>query len=272
MIAISYDALLGRLEDYVNLHIPYKYTVSGTFVTLQGKGFPLYKASTLDFKNDKQRDLQLPFKDIYFINKVRQYILKNELHLKIKPNYKTKDDIKFFDFNKEIQAGEIFTDCYSIDIIKAYHNSAFKENWINTELYNEGFKIDKKVRNAAYGSWAKKIDTWNFDGKKETAEPTTEPEYPHIFFNQANTIYNIMDRCMDECFYKFLFYWTDGIYVTDAHAARICQNTIFYMGFESNTTKLKSITRTESKFIVQEKGKEDKNYNISLVQKPSKAQ
>ncbi len=93
---------------------------------------------------------------------------------------------------------------------------------------------------------------YDFNGNQEIYKGCIEPEYPHVFFNQANAIYLIMDKCRRAIGDKHLFYWTDGIYVRGKQAAETCEKVVSDFGFGYTTTKLINIERSDVGFIVSE--------------------
>lgn len=269
---LPYMELINKLNFYIDTGQKYSYERAGQSVTLTPENGVPYYSHTLGFNTTNKKDkknTKLPKNETYFINKVKTHIENNKLYKKIKPNYTNQDDIKFFDYNREIRENDVYTRPRSIDVVKAYFSSSLMEGWITQELFDEGLTKDKRIMLAALGHWAKRTDKWKFDGKNEKPLPTIEPKYPHVFFNQANTIFKIMEECKNAIGDKFLFYWTDGVYVADQYAADICSNIIFINGFSSKETALISIKRTEKSFISKEWNKDDKKvekkeYKIGL--------
>ena len=244
--AIPYKDLIDMVSFYCDIGVKYIYERAGSSVLLKVNGITYYSSS---IENPKDR---LPVKQIYFIAKVKKHILKHNLCKKISPNYKNEDLIKYFHYNKKIKVGENLKNTYSIDIEKAYWVSALQQGFITNELYQEGLKVDKKIRISCLGTFAKQKHIYHFNGKNEIYDGCTMPQYPHVFFNQANAIYGIMEKCRRAIGDKHLFYWTDGIYVKGKQAAEICEKTIADFGFGYTTTELVNIERSDVGFIVSE--------------------
>ena len=267
---VSYSDFNAYVDFCYNNKIPYSIKRFGYSTTIETKNEHLY-ACTLELpkehtdKNDKKPDL-LPRNQLYFISKVKQYIDENELYKKIKPNYTDQSKIKFFDHNENISAGQVFKRPYSIDITKAYWYAAFNEGWLSQELFDEGLTMDKRIRLASLGSYAKQVDEIKFNGKSEKWMPTKEPKYPHVFFNQANTVFKVMEICKSQIFKPyFLFYWTDGIYVTCKEAADDCAKIININKFIYKVERPIKIERTPSAFLSHEIGEpKPKPYFIAL--------
>jgi hypothetical protein len=185
--------------------------------------------------------------------KVKRYIEKNDLVTQIPPNYKKTNEIKYLRFNNDVGEGEVFTSPYSVDIKSAYWEAAYKAGWISYEIYLEGLNIDKRIRLASLGSFAKRIYQYEFNGQVEKMVNVKDPLYPHVFFNQAKTINKLMDKCVRAIGKgDFLFYWTDGIYVKNKKAAKVCEDVLADMGYEYKTERLVNIARMSNGFVTTE--------------------
>lgn len=264
---LSYREVLEMIDFYYDCGIKYEFDRCGNSIRLYKNGI-VYYACTLETGGNKRSDVTLPISQVAFINKVKRYIENNNIHKRVKPNYKSTKKIKFFDYNKDIELGEIFDNPHSVDISKAYWYGAYKDRFINDDLFEEGLKMDKRIRLASLGSFARRMDRYVFDGKTEKIAKTIEPKFPHIFFNQANTIYKIMEKCKKAAGDNFLFYWTDGIYVKNKASVEICEKIITAAGFNWVTQKLVAISREPMAFVTHEKtmnGRIDKKpYNIGM--------
>lgn len=268
---ISYREMVNRIVLLDSIPKPYHYHRSGNSMLLFMNGV-CYYASTMDEMPDKT---PMPFNEVYFISKVKRYLEKNEIHKKIKPNYRDVNKIKFFDYNKDIspEDGVVYKDAYSVDLTKAYWWAAYRAGWLSKELFDEGCLLDKRIRLGSLGSWAKSIDIYKNkgDGQGEKLVEIVTPEYPHVFFNQANVVYKLMDKCRKAILPEdFMFYWTDGVYVSSEAAASICEEVLSLEGFLFKTTKLISIHREPDAFVSTEWSKKDqkeieKRYNIRMT-------
>src|SRR5207249_2031595 len=146
---IPYLELLSELNFLIDTNTPYTYERQGNSVILTPIGGNSYFATRLGFNSTKEK--ALPKNQIYFIEKVANYIKSNNLHKKIKPNYKSTDEIKYWDYNKYIKPGTEFKKAFSVDVSKAYFKAAKIAGWINDELYAEGINLDKRIRLASLG-------------------------------------------------------------------------------------------------------------------------
>jgi hypothetical protein len=245
-----YGEIVKDMEYFREIGKPYKYQRSGSSMVAYINGVKHFTSTV----NQGRADIGLPSKQLYFIMKVKRYIAKNDLVNIIQPNYKKRTNIKFICLNNDIEVGEVFSSPYSIDINAAYWESAFKAGWISYELYQEGKGVDKRIRLASLGSYAKRIYNYEYSGRgEERMTGITEPAFPHVFFNQANTVFRLMEKCRREIKEEFLFYWTDGIYVKNKQAAKKCVDILNKLGYESKTEKLIRVTRLPNGFETKEK-------------------
>ena len=244
---ISYKAMMERVDFYYYRGIPYKIERSGQSIYLDCRGVSYYTTVI-----DAGKASRLPIAEIGFIRRVKQYIIRNEFHESVAPNYKDRDKIKFFDFNRAIPFNVTFKKPYSVDIKSAYWDSAYKQGILSDALYAEGSTMDKKIRLASLGTFAKKKHMYEFDGKEEKLMKTIEPSHPHVFFNQANTVFKLMEKCKKAIGQDYLFYWTDGIYVKTKDAAKICEQILTEATFRYETEQLISAKRTTEGFVISE--------------------
>lgn len=265
---MKYSEMIKDMEFYQSIGLPYKMERSGSSVVLYINGVKYY-ASSVNGNNG----VTLPFDQVKFISKVKRYILKNNLVKKIKRNYRSLKQITYMAVNHEVTVGEVFDNAYSVDISGAYWASAYKEGWLSEELYNEGLTMDKRIRLASLGTFAKRIYQYSFNGKTEKMTGVSVPPHPHVFFNQAHRIHTIMQACMAVSRVEFLFYWTDGIYLSSYEGAKKCEKILEDAGYGFLTTKLVRIIRTNSGFTVEEKTKKNgkrsinkKEYKTNFIQ------
>lgn len=243
---------------YAEIGEPYIYERSGNSRYLIKDGITYYSASL------HMAEKGLPSDQLFFVSKIKRYILKNNLHKKIRAKYNKQENIKYFAHNRNIAEGEFFDDCYSVDIDKAYWTCAYHLGYVDTRLYKEGLKIDKRVRLAALGTFAKRKYTYVFDGKKEKLKNIVEPLYPHVFLNCAWMTYKLMNGCKRQIGDDFLFYWTDGIYCKNEGAAEICMDYLGRKGYDGKVEYIERILRTDECFKTFENGRQ-KKYAINLV-------
>lgn len=153
---------------------------------------------------------------MYFISKVRRYIDKNDIALKIPKDDYISKGLKRFVFSDQTKSGSR-TNLIEFDLNKAYWQSAYSLGVLSKELYLEGLN-DKRFSKveivAALGALAKHKRKRYFDGHKY---------HKSILLDDSSTTKHIwdaisygVDRCMIDCMESlkkdFYFYWTDAIF------------------------------------------------------------
>jgi|688.fasta_scaffold96605_7 hypothetical protein len=251
-ILVSYDSMMKDIEYYREIGEKYRLERSGNSLAFFINGVKYYTSTV----NTSKGGLALPSKQLFFIQKVKHHIMKNDLVNKIKKNYRKASNIGYVSVTDDCVEGEVFEKPYSIDIKQAYWETAYKAGWINKEIYLQGLSIDKRIRLAALGTFAKRVYHYEFNGKgEESMVGIAEPKYPHVFFNQANTIYKVMEDCRGIVGTDFLFYWTDGVYVKNLDAAKKVEQVLRECGYEYKTERLHRIIRDYNGFQTIEKRK-----------------
>lgn len=251
-ILVSYDAMMKDIEYYREIGEKYRLERSGNSLAFFINGVKYYTSTV----NTSKGSLTLPSNQLFFIQKVKHHIIKNDLVNKIKKNYRNASNIGYVAVTDDCMEGEVFDKPYSIDIKQAYWETAYKAGWISKEIYIQGMNIDKRIRLASLGTFAKRVYHYKFDGKgEERMVGVVEPKYPHVFFNQANTIFKIMEACKEAVGSDFLFYWTDGVYVKNIIAAKKVEEVLHGFGYEWKTERLHRIIRDYNGFQTIEKRK-----------------
>lgn len=238
---ISKEEFIEMKAFYERMNKPHTFERQGNSITLKVNGTQFYSATGEG----------LPINQVGFITKIKHHVLRNNLQETIKPNYTNADDIKYFGYSFVKPGFE--RECIALDIRSAYWTAALKDGFITNALYEEGNLKDKRVRLASLGSFAKIKWSYGFKNKKEAVKQEIKPQFPHVFFNQANTIAEIMDVCRISVGKDYVFHWTDGIYITSAKALDICKEIIEEYGFTFKEPEIVPIRRTRNSFEVKTK-------------------
>jgi len=270
---VNKDEFKARLDMASYNKQPYELLIQGNSKTLNlsdGSSYYLYSLRrSLDTDKIDLSSDRLPANEIYFIGKVKNYIIDNGFHKSIGKNYNHKDMIKFISYNENIGVGEFFDDSYCIDITVAYWRSAYNQGYLSKSLYEKGLTVDKRVRLACLGTFAKTVSVINFDGENEYFGNDIKPKFEHVFFNAANLIYKCMNACRKAVKDDFIFYWTDCVYVKNKEAVDICKGVMIEHGFDSHYDYCERISFEHNGIRVnkwsERKGKfEDKFYGIMI--------
>lgn len=271
----------SRVKFYYNIGQRYTYEICGNSAYLTNNWGVTYYTTLISTRGG------LPLEQLTFIVMVKKYIMGNSLHKKIKPNYRSKKKIRYSASSDKKEG--TFKKCYSVDITKAYWRAAYLSGFLSDKLYLHGIlswkealeqniitqarydkamnkryrksgkhtpdepMINKKVRLAALGSFAKNKKVYKYDGKRENMIGEIKPEFPHIFFNQANIIYKLMEGCRGLAKNDFLFYWTDGIYVRSKKAAEMCKEWLEKQNYPAVIKPIRKIEHTEKGWVTFEK-------------------
>lgn len=263
-IPINKEYYLKRKKYCIDNKIPYVLTRQGNSKILSACGIDWFYYSA------RNKSEMLPSNEINFIGRVKKYIVKNNLHETIPILYKDKDNIKFIDYNRRVCVGEVFNDCYCVDINSAYWTSALTMGYINEKIYMDGLTKDKRIRLACLGTFAKTVDTYEFDGENEEYKGSTPALAEHVFFNQAYKIYRCMNDCKKAIKNDFLFYWTDCVYAKDEQSLAKCIEIMANHGFDSKVDKVREISFKDSHIQVLDKvnsdGRfKDKRYELRII-------
>ena len=184
-----------------------------------GKPFVLIKSGgtytlTSNYFNSKaiNRGVGFSTKDLHFIKKVKQSVIKSKISDKfMEEDYQSKK-IDYINV-KRFAVGEVMSDLLEIDITTAYWETAYMLGIIDKVIYKEGFRVNKKVRLAALGTLAKKTDTWVFDGKRMKTLPTVRNYTENLWFAICKRVSDVMGKAVKIAGSDFVFYWVDGIYI-----------------------------------------------------------
>lgn len=239
------QALNDKIEFFYNIGEPYEVERTGNSILLKKNGLTYY-TNIIEGKD------RMPLNQVYFISKVKRYIEKHNLHTK-PALYSDRSVFRFLDWDRKLKAHQSFNDCLCVDIDSAYWKTALWLGYISQELYDEGLTMDKRIRLASLGSYAKKRHCYKFTGKgNEKFVKTIQPKNPQVFFNCAYVVYKLMAESQKLIKNDFIFYWTDGIYVKNKKAADKCTKLLKDRGYDSSLENLKKIAITNEKILVYE--------------------
>jgi hypothetical protein len=167
--------------------------------------------------SQSQGDTRLTPKELGFIKRVKNHIMKNEVYKNFLDPLYHPLDIKYVDVKKRDPETTI-DNVIEIDIDEAYWRTSNILGVINDRLYNEGSKqnktISKLTRLIALGSLAKKIERYKFRGtrlvKHEIIRSTTTQ---NVWYSICKRVGDLMHEASELAKDNFVLYWVDGIYI-----------------------------------------------------------
>lgn len=190
-------------------------------------------------------DNKIKMKELHFVKLVKDYVYKNEIHLKIKNDFKKNKDgtynhdtVKYFDYKIPNKSFTHKQNLFEVDINAAYWETAFKIGIISEEIYKKGFTVAKNTRLAALGSLAKRTIIWEFDGTTFEYKDTVSKPTEHLWFKICEYLTNTMYKAARRCGKDFIFYWVDGIYVKGLDAVVKCCEAFEEDGYKYKIRKI----------------------------------
>lgn len=212
---------------------------------------------------------KFPAKEIWFIGAVKKYIVDNELYKKVKNNFRrkaSKSKIKYFHYNKKYRSGDVFEDCYEIDMKQAYFETAYKMGLIPDHLYIRATNpsknekpITKRVRLAAIGSLARSRKRVHFDGKvQKQLKPERQKKTEFLWDTICFRVGRLMSKMARQAGDDFIFFWVDALFVKGPAVKRVTE-MMKKAGYECSVTKIKKITFREKDILVDGKVKRIKD-------------
>lgn len=184
-------------------------------------------------------------KDLILINKVKNYILKNNI---VVP--KNVREIKYITpFMPQL---DLTREIYAIDITAAYWYASKNLNFISEDLFNEGLKkvYTKKGRLISIGALASQPITSEFNGVSYTRIKAEPLPTANIFYKCAEQINDLMQGCAMVLDKDFIFYWVDCVFFYGSNNVKKVENVFKSMDFECKPEKIISISQDFNKKII----------------------
>lgn len=197
---------------------------------------------------------RIPKRELYFINKVKRHV-ENTLP---KDFIFNRPNIDYYHFG-DCKPGEVYKNCFEIDINSAYWFLAYKHGFISKQLFEEGCnkeKISKKTRLASLGVLAKKTREHNFDGKEFEVGEEKRSFTEGVFFFVAAEVGNILKRLSLSVGKSFIFFWVDAIFVKDDASYQFLLSEFTKLDLYVKAKQLKYIKIKQNSFEVR--GYDDK--------------
>lgn len=241
MLLLPHKKVRATVNFYVKAGIPFLYTVNRSNMAV--------KCKIGSFSSNRNR---FEPHELTFIKKVKHNIIENGLHYAALYDSANKDltrDPVYFAYSKHCRPGKIYPTVYNVDIKSAYWQTAYHLNLIPDSLFKEGndtYTISKKTRLAAIGSLAKKVSTYEFDGQRQFLKSNSVEDTDFLWNMICSRVGNVLMEVSKHLSKSFIFFWVDGIYLTNFDAAKKAASLFKKYGYESSVQKLHSASVTES--------------------------
>lgn len=245
---------LKKAKEYIAFHkannIPYTMTMGAKSVQIKSKmGSRYFSGHNSKFTG----------KGLSLIKKVKDYILKNELHLNLKPIPFYLKNIRYTCFNST-QISTYREDIIEYDLNGAYWQAAYNLGLITNEIYEYGLTLGKHERLAALGSLAKKRLELDFDGekyqKKEKVDYGKKNGTSVVWMAIVSEVDKVMTMMQKELGEDFSFYWVDAVFFKDSPKNRkIVEGIAENEGFKGKYVDIISCDFSHEKVFVKSKSK-----------------
>lgn len=185
-------------------------------------------------------DSLIPSHEFWFMAWVKNHVKKNKIH-KLPVISGNWDKIKYL--KVKLKHSKTYKKVYEVDLDRAYWENAYEQGIINDYIYFRGLWINKKTRLAAIGQLAKTTTHWKNNGFKMTknAVINNSQKTQHLWFNVCYKVGLIMEKAANLSPGSTIFYWVDGIYVTNKKAASKIINYFHSIGYDSKIKKMKMV-------------------------------
>lgn len=257
---ISDEDIEEKIKFHIKHGIPYTLEITGTR--------KIFKSKRGGYISRESKFLA---RELHFIKAVKEHIIKDEIYLRVKNNFKKEKDkekIDYYKYNSKYKSGDILNGGYEIDLKQAYWETTNKMGMLTPELYRKGMEVSKLARLASVGTLAKKSRLIVFDGIEEKNMGVTRSEKTEFLWDTiCYKVGRIMHKASNIDKDGFIFFWVDGIFISkDSSVKEEIMQLFRDLGYKSSVTKFDSILFYDKKIIVKSKEKR-KRVTIDGVRK-----
>lgn len=201
-------------------------------------------------------------KGLYFVKKLKDYILNNEF------NYNFNLKIKYMTFNLKLNESVYYTkDIYEIDLKGAYWYMFGKYFNIDKDIFEEGLKLDKRIRLMALGALAK--NQMEFDYKEGELKSTlkikselTEGIFYKCAYETDLVMRNLINIIQKEF---FMFYWVDAIFFRGKKNIDIISKELEKQNIKFKIVPIRNLIRTKEKITVEDFDFKRRDFNFKKL-------
>lgn len=223
-----------------------------------------YSSSKLIIENDGIKYTFYPNKlgskkGLHFIKKLKKYIIDNKI------TYDFKNRIKYNSQNSLIKNSINYSkDLYEVDLKAAYWHLAYRNKFINYDLFKEGLRVDKRIRLMALGSLAKNTTVFNYkDGELIGTQKITSELTEGIFFKVAfdtDIIMRELIRTINKN--DFMFYWVDAIFFRGKNNLKLIEKKLKSIDIFYKVVNIKKLIKKQNKFEVEDFDFKKREFNF----------
>lgn len=201
-------------------------------------------------------DNRIPMGEVGYIKQVKDYVIQSKKYEGI-PKV-DKKEVTYFQYNPNLVVGQVFENCYEVDLKHAYWEIANKVGLLKPDIYVKADTINpatgtpyigRDTRLACIGALARKRKIYKFDGKKTTITRERSPITRHIWDYISLQISKVMVRASKAVKNDFIFFWSDAIFVTDKASMQEVSKIFDNANRQYKVRKIKSIEIVKSKTI-----------------------
>jgi hypothetical protein len=222
---------------------------------------------TTSYAKTNFSDNRLPMNELYFIQIVKNHIIKN--NIKAKPELLQYNQVSFMQFNnnkKGVYKGEL----KEIDLTSAYWSTMYRLGYIDENIYLKGLQMEKLTRLVSIGALASKKTIYEYDGNDEGKAVKTGVKFNKQTFDIWFSVVYATDLLIKEAINNtradYFFYWVDAIFTDTASAEKIKtyfdKNLIAYKDLN-----IKAIQVNDNKIYVRTESDKLKIYNKPTYKK-----
>ncbi len=201
-------------------------------------------------------------KGLHFIKTLKDYIKNND----IKYNFNLK--IPYMAFNMNLKNSVNYKkDLYEIDLKGAYWQMFNRHFNISKELYNEGLKVDKKIRLMALGSLAKRVNRFNYSGNNLVSNENIKSiETEGIFFKCAYETDLIMRNLINSIAKEnYIFYWVDAIFFRGEKNVKVITDILRSQSLDFKIVPIKRIIKKANLIEVEDFDFKKRDFNFKKI-------
>jgi hypothetical protein len=168
------------------------------------------------------------------------FAVSKKIEIEVLPKLDTfffKDKFDYFLIKKTIENLVINDNFYCVDINGAYPQVLKNDKLISEKLYLDLLNLPKKDRLASIGMLASEKECYLYKGNEVTELPLITKPTKKVFFHCVGTINDLMQNLSLILEKEFLFYWVDGIFLSNFESATIAKKYIEKKGYKCTIQK-----------------------------------